>query len=125
MDIIPSKGEPIILYSDGYKDRLSEALLLLKESHVVSDSLETAHQKCGNIKDANTNFFIDGEQVLTYFVSSGDNKEIELVIMPLKLSGKRKSLQIGRKDMKVSLSGYAVVEGENNCVLLTICKYLS
>ncbi|XP_011214485.2 uncharacterized protein LOC105233994 [Bactrocera dorsalis] len=120
VDIIPSKGEPIILYSDGYWDRLSEALSLLRGSHPFPDSSETAHQKCGNIKDANTNFCIDGEQVLTYFVPSGDNNEIELVIMPLKVGGKRKSLKIGRKDITASLSGYAIVEGENNCVLLTI-----
>ncbi|XP_050334271.1 uncharacterized protein LOC126761881 [Bactrocera neohumeralis] len=120
VDIIPSKDEPIILYSDGYWDRLSKALSLLRESHSIPDSSETAHQKCGNIKDANTNFCIDGEQVLTYFVPSGDSKEIELVIMPLKSGGKRKSLKIGRKDITASLSGYAIVEGENNCVLLTI-----
>lgn len=124
VDIIPTKDEPIILYCDGNWDRLSEALSSQRESYLIPDSLVTA-VKCGNIKDANANFLIDGEQVLTYFVQSENNNEIELVIMPLKLGGKRKVLKIGRKDITVSLSGYAIVKGENNSVLLTICKYPS
>lgn len=119
VDIIPTKDEPIILYCDGNWDRLSEALSSQRESYLIPDSLVTA-VKCGNIKDANANFLIDGEQVLTYFVQSENNNEIELVIMPLKLGGKRKVLKIGRKDITVSLSGYAIVKGENNSVLLTI-----
>uniref|UniRef100_A0A0A1WEX3 Nucleolar protein 11 n=1 Tax=Zeugodacus cucurbitae TaxID=28588 RepID=A0A0A1WEX3_ZEUCU len=119
VDIIPTKSEPIILYYDGNWDLLSEALSLQRDDSLILDSLGT-HLKCGNIKDVNASFLINGEQVLTYFVQAEDNNEIELVIIPLKLGGKRKSLKIGRKDMSVTLAGYAIVEGDNNSLLLTI-----
>ncbi|XP_004526251.1 uncharacterized protein LOC101453628 [Ceratitis capitata] len=118
VDIVPSSSDTIILYSDGSWDWLSTAIS--SSSNVVSTSINPLNLKYDCLKDVNANLLINGVPILSFFVQGVDNKETELIIIPLTCDGQRKSLKITRKDMTVSLSGYSIVEGDNAPMLLTI-----
>ncbi|XP_017493216.1 PREDICTED: uncharacterized protein LOC108381308 [Rhagoletis zephyria] len=117
--IVPTETGAIILYADGDWDKLSEALTPRKDSS-VSTVLDATHLNYSSVKDVNVKGLFNDTQVLTYFVQAEDNKKMHLVVLPLKVGGQQNILKITRKDMTVDLSGYAIVEGDNNFMLLTI-----
>ncbi|XP_036339879.1 uncharacterized protein LOC118749202 [Rhagoletis pomonella] len=118
--IVPTETGAIILYADGDWDKLSEALTPRKDFSSVSTVLDATHLNYGSVKDVNVKSLFNDTQVLIYFVQAEDNKKIHLVVLPLKVGGQQIILKITRKDMTVDLSGYAIVEGDNNFMLLTI-----
>ncbi|XP_036339882.1 uncharacterized protein LOC118749206 isoform X2 [Rhagoletis pomonella] len=117
--IVPTETGAIILYADGDWDKLSEALTPRKDSSVPT-VLDATHLNYSSVKDVNVKSLFNDTQVLTYFVQAEDNKKMHLVVLPLKVGGQQNILKITRKDMTVDLSGYAIVEGDNNFMLLTI-----
>ncbi|XP_054733974.1 uncharacterized protein LOC129241586 [Anastrepha obliqua] len=120
LGIIPSGNGALILYTDGAWDQLSEAISTRRESSLVANFMDTTHLKCADVEDINVKCQVNGTQVLTYFAKAEDSKERNLVLLPLKVGSQQKIVKIRRKEMTVNLSGYAIVEGDNNFMLLTI-----
>jgi len=116
--VVATEQEALILYSDGECQTLSQALASRKDQKEdTAEQLALAASKV--ISKPTVHALAQGQQVLTYFEETKATGEMQLIRLSLDTADRRKYL-IKREEVR--LTGYAVVEGDADPQLLTICK---
>lgn len=127
LDLLSSDDEEtIVLYADGSCEFLSSAIESRKSKQQNENG---ATQTYPQISQAKIFTLANGEKMLTYFTSSPEVPHLTLVTVTLDSSTGRplddpKQYKIDRHDRNLSLIGQAVVYGQNNPFLFTLCKYV-
>ncbi|KAH8368185.1 hypothetical protein KR084_008188 [Drosophila pseudotakahashii] len=114
--LVETNQEALVLYRDGNRQTLSQAIASRKEQKEdTAEQLTLANSKV--ISKPSVYTLAQGQQVLTYFEETKATGELQLIRHSL-TTANRRVYPIKREDVR--LTGYAVVEGDAAPQLLTI-----
>lgn len=121
----------IVLYMDGTCESLEYAIETRKEKKDLSLPQFKQIIDPSTVDILSSTYFKGANDsiLLTYFVRSRENQEINLIYYKLdnetlRLDGPINRLKLVRDDVQIKLCGFTVVDSYTCPHLVTICKYL-
>ncbi|XP_075161376.1 nucleolar protein 11 [Haematobia irritans] len=121
VDLVSTKEDTFVLYSDGSCELLAAAIESRKED-ITANIAQLSSNLC--FSDLSVHFMVNGNPILTYFGRNNINGDYHLVRLALTptdgVAEEPKKFKLVRENLNVNVAGAAVIEGDGIPMLLTI-----